>query len=567
MKHLAMQTSLGRSTRAQAFKVPMFQAPVPKFKSYQEFSEAVKKDQIESVTVKEKVINVNKKDGEEYSVKATSLTQNTYEQLIEHDVIINHDMLRFTDVLNITMYMLVFAVLIMQVVKTRQGHHAHLIKPCDNAISTTFSDVAGIDEAKAELEEIVDFLKNPTKYAELGAKIPKGCLLASSPGTGKTLLARAVANEARVNFIYCSASSFIELWAGMGALRVRNIFKMARINSPCILFLDEIDSVCKTRSAGGGQSGNDERDQTLNQLLVEMDGFENRTGVIVMAATNRIDVLDKALLRPGRFDRIIEIQLPDVKGRQAILDVHTRDKPLAEDVDIVSLSKRTVRFSGAELENLANEAAINAARAKNNTITQSNFEAALDRIQIGLRQGHTMTTKQKELVAVHEAGHTITALYLSTDFDPIKKVSILGRGAAGGITVFEPQEVSLYSQAYLKNQLIVALGGRAAEEVIYGKSHVTSGASSDLRKVYQIARAMVSEFGFSDVIGNISYDNPSHQTNFIIEKEMQKLVHEAYTKAINIIRNNQHNMKSLVMALLEKETLDYDEIVSVVKIH
>ncbi len=558
------------SVKCKVFNIPFYQAPPTKW-SYKEFTDAIDKDFIEFILVKTETLEVTDTDGDHHIVQTGRLTQPTMEKIIEHDVIINRDMFNFQDIFNYSIYFLIFStsiLFIMQFFGKGRGNpflqsKATLIKPGDQKkFPTTFADVAGIDEAKAELQEIVDFLKAPLKYTKLGAKIPKGCLLASLPGTGKTLLARAVANEANVPFIYCSASEFIELYVGLGASRIRQIFKQAKENSPCILFIDEIDAVGKTRSSGG-VPGNEERDQTINQLLVEMDGFEINTGVIIMGATNRVDVLDKALLRPGRFDRIIEILPPDVKGRKAILEVHTRNKPLAQDVDLTSLSKVTAGFSGAELENLANEAAIAAAREDRTEITRNDFDTALDRIQIGLKRGNIMSAQQKEIVAVHEAGHTITALNLSSEFDTVKKVSILGRGAAGGVTVFEPQDVALYGANYLKNQLVVALGGRAAEEIVYGKGNVTTGASSDLKKVQEIAKAMVTEFGFSDAVGQMSVSDSSEQLAYIIEQEMQKLVKEAYQRAINIIENNAKQMRQLVNALLEKETLDRDEIIKI----
>jgi cell division protease FtsH len=447
---------------------------------------------------------------------------------------------------------------------TKSSHK--IIDPDDVGTDVTFDDVAGIDYAKSELQEIVEFLTNPEKYAKVGAKIPKGCLLVSPPGCGKTLLARAISNEAGVPFIYTSASEFVELFVGVGSSRIRDIFHEAKENSPCIIFIDEIDTIGKVRGNSSQFGGSDEREQTINQLLVEMDGFDSTEGIVVIGATNRADVLDKALLRPGRFDRTIIIDLPDVKGREKILEVHTRDKPLGEDINLSMVSKKTSGFSGAELENLANEAAINAARGNRESLAMADFDNAFDRIVIGAtKSGRIVTSKQKRIIAIHEAGHVVVALNMH-DFDEISKVSILGRGSSGGITMFLPSDEALdaplYSYTYLKNQIIVALGGRAAEELIMGKSQVTIGASSDLRRVYDIAHAMISTYGFSDVIGNVCLDGSqvSLLTERLIEKEVIKLVNDSYKRATLILEDNQKQLSILANALIEKETLTKDEI-------
>ena len=364
----------------------------------------------------------------------------------------------------------------------------------DREIETRFTDVEGIDAAKEELEEIVDFLKHPERYYGSGARIPRGALLSGAPGTGKTLLARAIAGESNVPFIQCSAASFVEMFVGVGAKRVRELFEQAKKNQPCIVFIDEIDAVGKKRSVGG-MPANDEREQTINQLLTEMDGFDTKTGIVVIAATNRIDILDDALLRPGRFDRKIQVSLPSVQGRKKILGVHARDKTLAEDVDLESIAKQTTGFSGADLANLMNECAIRAVRDGSNSITNDIIENVYQRIVVGAKGDVKFSLRKKELVAYHEAGHALVGV-LVPGYDTVRKVSIIPRGAAGGVTFFQPLEenadAALYTKEYLYSKIKVALGGRAAEEVVYGDERITTGASSDYAQVYKIVREMVT---------------------------------------------------------------------------
>ncbi|CAN1322822.1 ATP-dependent zinc metalloprotease FTSH 1, chloroplastic [Linum perenne] len=373
----------------------------------------------------------------------------------------------------------------------------------------TFADVAGADQAKLELQEVVDFLKNPDKYTALGAKIPKGCLLVGPPGTGKTLLARAVAGEAGTPFFSCAASEFVELFVGVGASRVRDLFEKAKSKAPCIVFIDEIDAVGRQRGAGLG-GGNDEREQTINQLLTEMDGFSGNSGVIVLAATNRPDVLDSALLRPGRFDRQVTVDRPDVSGRVKILQVsvHSRGKALAKDVDFEKIARRTPGFTGADLQNLMNEAAILAARRDLKEISKDEISDALERIIAGPEKKNAVVSEEKKkLVAYHEAGHALVGA-LMPEYDPVAKISIIPRGQAGGLTFFAPSEErlesGLYSRSYLENQMAVALGGRVAEEVIFGQENVTTGASNDFMQVSRVARQMVERFGFSKKIGQLN---------------------------------------------------------------
>merc|ERR1719327_2317401 len=377
----------------------------------------------------------------------------------------------------------------------------------DPQTGVTFADVAGAEGAKLELTEVVDFLKNPAKYSALGAKIPKGVIMEGPPGTGKTLLARAVAGEAGVPFVSASGSEFVEMFVGVGAARVRDLFGQAKKNAPCIIFIDEIDAIGRQRAGGGGGGmgggGNDEREQTLNQILTEMDGFEGNSGVIVIAATNRVDILDPALIRPGRFDRRVPVDLPDVKGRLEILKVHVRGKPLAKDFDLDIVAKRTTGFSGASLANLMNEAAIVAARNGKKEISYDEIDYAIDRQTVGMQKTTGMSfPKRQRLVAYHEAGHAIMGL-LTPDYDMVTKVTIVPRtSGAGGFTLFTPPEERLesgmYTKKYLEGQLTVALGGRVAEEIIFGKEEITTGASNDLQQVRNIARRMVAQWGFGE---------------------------------------------------------------------
>ena len=437
----------------------------------------------------------------------------------------------------------------------------------------TFADVAGLDNVKQELYEIVDFLKNPEKYSKLGAKIPKGCLLIGSPGCGKTLLSKAIAGEAGVPFFSCSASEFVEMFVGVGAARIRSLFAKAKAKAPCIIFIDEADAVMKARGGTGGISGNnDEREQTINQLLTEMDGFNENSGVIVIAATNRADVLDKALLRPGRFDRQIVVDLPDVNGRCDILRVHTREKPVANDVDLESIARITAGFSGADLQNLANEAAIHAARANNTSITRADFEQALEKIILGLERKRVLDPKKKWITAVHEAGHALAGLNVG-DYDQVRKVTIIPRGMAGGVTYFEPDsdrvDGGMLSREYLENQLVVALGGRVAEELVFGKDEVTTGASGDLQQVYKIARRMVTSYGFSPKNhlhpiawpdGNMFDTAYSQATAEQIDLDMKNIVAQAYKRCNIILLDNKDALLAVANALMNKETMTGDEI-------
>jgi cell division protease FtsH len=443
----------------------------------------------------------------------------------------------------------------------------------------TFGDVAGIEQAKLELNEVVDFLKNADRFTAIGAKIPKGVLLVGPPGTGKTLLARAVAGEAGVPFFSISGSEFVEMFVGVGASRVRDLFEQAKNNAPCIVFIDEIDAVGRQRGAGLG-GGNDEREQTLNQLLTEMDGFEGNTGIIIIAATNRPDVLDAALLRPGRFDRQVVVDRPDYAGRREILNVHARGKTLAKDVDLDKIARRTPGFTGADLSNLLNEAAILAARRNLTEISMDEVNDAIDRVLAGPeKKDRVMSEKRKTLVAYHEAGHALVGA-LMPDYDPVQKISIIPRGRAGGLTWFTPSEdrmdSGLYSRSYLQNQMAVALGGRIAEEVIFGDEEVTTGASNDLQQVTRVARQMVTRFGMSDRLGPVALGRQngnmflgrdiasdrdfSDTTAAAIDEEVRKLVAEAYQRAKDVLLGNKHILDKLAEMLVEKETVDAEEL-------
>ncbi|CAI5510793.1 unnamed protein product [Closterium sp. Naga37s-1] len=445
-----------------------------------------------------------------------------------------------------------------------------------------FDDVAGVDQAKLELQEMVDFLRNPSKYTDLGAKIPKGCLLAGPPGSGKTLLARAVAGEAGVPFFSIAASEFVEIFVGLGASRVRELFEKAKSKAPCIIFIDELDAVGRQRGGGMG-GGNDEREQTINQLLTEMDGFQGNTGVIVLGATNRPDVLDAALTRPGRFDRQVVVDRPDVKGRVKILEVHSRGKRLDASVDLEKVARRTPGFTGADLQNLMNEAAIAAARKDIPAITAEEISDALERITIGAeRRGTVVSLEKQRLVAYHEAGHALVASLLSAFDDPVEKVTIVPRGGAGGLTFFAPSEErlesGLYSRAYLEAQLAVALGGRVAEEIIFGEERVTTGASNDLQKVTSTARRMVEQWGFSPAVGQVALVSSrgrnflgggggaaseaecSQQTKLVVDGEVRRLVDTAYRKAKSALEDNIGLLHRVVEVLLEKESINGEEL-------
>ncbi|GKT12216.1 MAG: cell division protease FtsH [Thiomicrorhabdus sp.] len=444
----------------------------------------------------------------------------------------------------------------------------------DDQNKVTLDDVAGADEAKQEVGEIVDFLRDPTKYQNLGGNIPRGVLMVGPPGTGKTLLAKAIAGEAKVPFFTISGSDFVEMFVGVGASRVRDMFEQAKAHAPCIIFIDEIDAVGRSRGSGMG-GGNDEREQTLNALLVEMDGFEGSEGVIVIAATNRADVLDSALLRPGRFDRQVSVGLPDIKGREQILKVHMRKVPLSDDVRPSYIARGTPGFSGADLANLVNEAALFAARNSDKLVTQKHFEQAKDKILMGVeRKSMIMSEKERRMTAYHEAGHAIVGCIVP-EHDPVYKVSIMPRGRALGVTMYLPEEDSYsYSKQKLESQLSSLYGGRIAEEQIYGADLVTTGASNDIERATSIARNMVTKWGLSDSLGPLMYEeedkggfmaasrnaNVSEEIARSIDAEMRKIIDRNYQRSVDILKEHADELEIMTNALMEFETIDADQI-------
>ncbi len=446
----------------------------------------------------------------------------------------------------------------------------------EDQVNVTFADVAGVEEAKEELVEVVDFLMDPAKFQRLGGKIPKGVLLVGSPGTGKTLLARSVAGEAKVPFFTISGSDFVEMFVGVGASRVRDMFEQAKKHAPCIIFIDEIDAVGRHRGAGLG-GGHDEREQTLNQLLVEMDGFEGNEGVIVIAATNRPDVLDPALLRPGRFDRQVVVPLPDVRGREQILKVHMRKVPLGDDVKPMLIARGTPGFSGADLANLVNEAALFAARANKRTVQMEEFERAKDKIMMGTeRRSMVMSDDEKKLTAYHEAGHAIVGLTVP-DHDPVYKVSIIPRGRALGVTMFLPEEDRYsHSRRRLMSQITSLFGGRIAEELVFGPDAVTTGASNDIERTTELARNMVTKWGFSDRLGPLVYTEEegevflgrsvtqhkqvSDVTVHAIDEEVRKIIDDTYAHATKILTDDADTLHAMAAALIKYETIDQNQI-------
>lgn len=450
----------------------------------------------------------------------------------------------------------------------------------DKNNNITFKDVAGLKEEKEEMEELVDFLKNPKKYVEQGARIPKGVLLVGQPGTGKTYISKAVAGEAKVPFYSISGSDFVEMFVGVGASRVRDMFSEAKKNAPCIIFIDEIDAVGRKRGSGLG-GGHDEREQTLNQLLVEMDGFDKNEGIIMIAATNRPDILDPALLRPGRFDRTIQIGLPDVRERLEILQVHVRNKKLSQDVNLENVAKSTAGFSPAEIENLTNEAALLAARNRQDTITPNLLDEAAIRVMAGPeKKSKVVVEKERKLTAYHEAGHAVTAQFIE-NHDPVHMITIVPRGNAGGFTSYIPNEdISFNTKTDMKNRLVVLLGGRAAEEIVLGD--ISTGASNDIQRATKIARAMIKTYGMSDSLGPVQYDDGSsnvflgdsdyssgdhysENTAIEIDKEVTELIKNAYLRAKDLILNNREFLEELANRLLETETIRIDEYIDIAK--
>ena len=549
---------------------------------YSDFLEEAQKGGIEEITIKGDLITGTFSDSPEQFRTLIPYGENVVDRVVDAPVKINVKQIEQQSFWKQLLLAMLPAILIIGVwimfMRQMQGRggggamgfgksRAKMLTERHGRVN--FDDVAGIEEAKEELQEVVDFLKDPQKFQRLGGKIPKGALLVGSPGTGKTLIARAVAGEAGVPFFTISGSDFVEMFVGVGASRVRDMFEQGKKNAPCIIFIDEIDAVGRHRGAGYG-GGNDEREQTLNQLLVEMDGFETSEGVIILAATNRPDVLDPALLRPGRFDRQITVPLPDVKGREKILQVHMKKVPLSSSIDASIIARGTPGFSGAELANLVNEAALMAARKNKRVVTMEDFEDAKDKVMMGAeRRSMAMNEEEKKLTAYHEAGHALVTLH-EPESDPIHKATIVPRGRALGMVMRLPEgDRYSYSLAKMRANLSVGMGGRVAEEVIFGKDYVTNGASGDIQQVSQMARAMVMEWGLSDEIGMVDYaDNPnSYQPRRIsetmenkIDAEVRRFIDEAYSRAMQIITDNIDDLHKIAKALLEYELLSGDEI-------
>ncbi len=540
----------------------------PKHVPYSKFLKGVKKNEIikAEINPNNDVVYFEEKNGDigsSYYVPSADFWKTMTDSQVEYDIsrIPNSNFNEFVSFVFITIGFFAIFRLIFggSMNNTNPFNMGKSDIEIESKILTRFEDVQGIDNAKDELEEIVDFLRKPEKYFGTGAKIPKGALLTGAPGTGKTLLARAIAGESSVPFIQCSGSSFVEMFVGVGAKRVRDVFEMARENQPCIVFIDEIDAIGKKRS-NNGFAANDEREQTINQLLVEMDGFENETGIVVIAATNRVDILDEALLRPGRFDRKIQVSLPDVHGREEILKVHTKDKLLGAGVSLRDLSKQTMGFSGADLANFMNECAIRAVRdGKNGIITPEITEDVYQRIVVGAKGSRSVSNARKERVAYHEAGHAIIGV-LMQEYDEVRKVSILPRAGTGGVTYFQPStdDIGMYTKDFLLSQIKVALGGHAAEEIVYGREHVTTGASNDFEQTFRIARDMVTTYGMSETIGkmNIQQDLISPRTSSHIDIEIHDIVESCYIEVKELLNTYRVKLEHLKDILVEEEIID-----------
>jgi cell division protease FtsH len=557
--------------------------------SYSDFVRSVESDEVNAVTLDGEQIRFLGNDGQTYSVIKPADAQIT-QLLIDNNVSVRAEQQQQsgfqTFILSLLPFLLLIGVWIYFMNRMQGGGRggamgfgkskAKMLTEKQGRV--TFDDVAGIDEAKEELEEIVEFLRNPQKFSRLGGKIPKGALLVGPPGTGKTLLARAIAGEAGVPFFTISGSDFVEMFVGVGASRVRDMFEQAKKNAPCIVFIDEIDAVGRNRGAGYG-GGNDEREQTLNQLLVEMDGFEANEGVIILAATNRRDVLDPALLRPGRFDRQVTVPNPDIKGREKILNVHARKTPLGPDVDLRIIARGTPGFSGADLANLVNEAALHAARVGRRFVTMDEFEYAKDKVMMGAeRRSMVLTSTQKEKTAYHEAGHAIVGIELP-QCDPVYKATIIPRGGALGMVVSLPEIDRLnWQKSECEEKMAMTMAGKAAEIIKYGPENVSNGPAGDIQQASGLARAMVLRWGMSDKVGNIDYSEAhdgysgstaglsvSANTKELIEDEVKRFIAEAYDKAFAILTDKTEEWERLAQGLLEYETLTGDEIKRVMK--
>lgn len=559
--------------------------------SYSDFMNKVKNKQVVNVEIRDDAVYGVSSDGGKFKTYVP-YSPNMIDTLMENDVKVNavprnnSDGFLYNVFISWLPMLFLIGVWVFFMRQASAGNNKALsfgksrARLIENNKKVTFADVAGADESKQELEEVIDFLKDPMKFQRLGGKIPKGVLLVGPPGTGKTLLAKAVAGEANVPFFSISGSDFVEMFVGVGASRVRDMFSQAKKNSPCILFIDEIDAVGRHRGAGLG-GGNDEREQTLNQLLVEMDGFEPNENVILIAATNRPDVLDPALLRPGRFDRQVVVSNPDIKGREEILKVHARNVPLARDVDLSVIARGTPGFSGADLANLVNEAALLAARRNKRKVTAQDFDNAKDKVLMGNeRKSMAMDEEEKKLTAYHEAGHAICSLHVA-ETDPIHKATIIPRGRALGMVQQLPEKDQYsYTRAKMLSRLIICMGGRASEELKFGYDKVTSGASADISAATNLARSMVTEWGMSDILGPVLYaensnevflgravtqnKNMSEETARLVDSEIKRLLVEAHDKATAILKKNDKELEALAKALIEYETLTGDEIKEVI---
>ena len=560
---------------AKLFSAPSVKvSKKPEPKLFSDFVKGVKRNEVREVIVQPNTSLVYYLDEGGPSVTNYVGSNPFWETLMESDADVSVDFatssVSFGDITSIGFTLLLAFALLRMLFSGRGVSPFNMSeKPTEveNEITTRFDDVQGIDNAKDELQEIVGFLRDPTQYIVSGAKIPKGALLTGKPGTGKTLLARAIAGESSVPFIQCSGSSFVEMFVGVGAKRVRDVFEMARKVQPCIVFIDEIDAIGKKRSMNGFAS-NDEREQTINQLLTEMDGFDNDTQIVVIAATNRADILDDALLRPGRFDRKIQVSLPDVHGREKILQVHSKNKNLAPDVDLMNVARQTTGFSGADLENLMNECAIRSVKEGTNIITPSIVEDMYQRVVVGAKGGAPMSDERKMRVAYHEGGHAIVGV-LMPEYDEVRKVSIIPRGDAGGITFFQPtsDERGMYTKEYLLSQIKVALGGHAAEELMYGKENVTTGATSDFAQVYAIAREMVMTYGMSEAIGKINVQDGSlsQQTAYIVDLEVHRITDECYSEVLDILSSHKTDLVALKDILIRDEIIDGKVVYDMIK--
>ncbi len=554
--------------------------------TYSQFVHAVQENQVREVVIDDTHIRGIRIDNTPFVVVRPQLwDEKLVDDLLAHDVVIKgaepHSPSLWEQLLVASFPILLFIAVFIFFMRQMQGgaggrggpmsfakSRARLLG--DDQIKTTFADVAGVDEAKEEVQELVEYLRDPGRFQRLGGRIPRGVLMAGPPGTGKTLLAKAIAGEAKVPFFSISGSDFVEMFVGVGASRVRDMFDQAKKQAPCIIFIDEIDAVGRHRGGGHG-GGNDEREQTLNQLLVEMDGFEGNEGIIVIAATNRPDVLDRALLRPGRFDRQVNVGLPDVRGREQILKVHMRKVPLDERVDSKIIARGTPGFSGADLANLVNEAALLAARANKRVVTEEEFEKARDKILMGTeRRTLVMSEKEKEATAYHEAGHAIIG-FLSAEHDPIHKVTIIPRGRALGVTQFLPEGDRISeSRRKLLGDIATLYGGRIAEEMVYGSEGVSTGAYQDIKMATSIARAMVMSYGLSEKLGPLDYDAKdddymggrkiSSHTQMLIDEEVKVITDDCYGRARTLLRENEDILIAMKNALVEFETLDSEQV-------